>query len=119
MTVIIFIYKKLKTTNQIPCKLTKKTTKSIKNSKIWYFCVLMLRYKLVVLTETEPPLSYQSKHEVRIRILIILHTFVTNQLIFHKTRNIRNSSSLIKPSLYIFTHLDKIYSNTSMVKPFS
>ena len=68
MTVIIFIYKKLKTTNQTPCKLTKKTTKSIKNSKIWYFCVLMLRYKLVVLTETEPPLSYQSKHNQEIRI---------------------------------------------------
>ena len=75
MTVIIFIYKKLKTTNQIPCKLTKKTTKSIKNSKIWYFCVLMLRYKLVVLTETEPPLSYQSKHEVRIQEIINSNNF--------------------------------------------
>ena len=75
MTVIIFIYKKVKTTNQIPCKLTKKTTKSIKNSKIWYFCVLMLRYKLVVLTETEPPLSYQSKHEVRIQKIINSNNF--------------------------------------------
>jgi len=75
MTVIIFIYKNVKTTNQKPCKLTKKTTKSIKNSKIWYFCVLMLRYKLVVLTETEPPLSYQSKHEVRIRKMINSNNF--------------------------------------------